>query len=534
MQNSSFPPGAQAAAYLRDSGHEDQELSITQQENVIRDHCLKNGILLTRLFIDEAQHGSSAARRPAFQQMLTYFRTTPPPPETGIIVWKLNRFARNLTDAQRYKSELRMLGITIQSLNDNIPAGLDGLFFETAIDWMSARYIEDLRVDIKRGLYHVLKQHGALGGTPPIGFIRQTVEIGTRRDGRSHLVSRWAPDPQKTDLIKRAFEMRAAGASYLQIHNELHLYKTKSCYPNFFKNKLYIGTLSFGSSLISDYCEPIIDPKTWELVQERQSTLAVNSENHPRRISSAYILSGLARCANCNSPMNGTNSTAKGHRYESYICSNAKRFAGCTATSKIPRKELETAVINRLVEFYTDAQNLQLILQQTSISNANAKDKGSTVIKTHQAELRKTKTQIDRLTDLLTNEDNPNPRPLLERLASLDQHRAELELTIKNLQIKQQDTFLQLDPAKVSQYSQQIVAHLLSETNLENKKLILHGLISQVIIQREDRTLKGRIDLTLPAVFKQMTGDEVNFTTGQVVPIQECPRRGTFHSLNIN
>jgi DNA invertase Pin-like site-specific DNA recombinase len=47
------------AAYLRDSGGEEQELSIEQQEKEIRAWCLEKGYILTAIFKDEARPGSS-------------------------------------------------------------------------------------------------------------------------------------------------------------------------------------------------------------------------------------------------------------------------------------------------------------------------------------------------------------------------------------------------------------------------------------------------------------------------------------------
>jgi hypothetical protein len=55
MNTCPFPPGAQVAAYFRDSGGTGQDLSIRQQEH--------NELQLTILFKDEAQSASSTGFR---------------------------------------------------------------------------------------------------------------------------------------------------------------------------------------------------------------------------------------------------------------------------------------------------------------------------------------------------------------------------------------------------------------------------------------------------------------------------------------
>jgi hypothetical protein len=42
--NAPFPPGSLIAAYLRDSGGEEQDLSVLEQENEIRKWCTTNNL----------------------------------------------------------------------------------------------------------------------------------------------------------------------------------------------------------------------------------------------------------------------------------------------------------------------------------------------------------------------------------------------------------------------------------------------------------------------------------------------------------
>lgn len=72
--NSPFPPGTRLAAYLRDSGGDEQDLSVEQQENVITSWAKENNQVLALIFKDAARPGSSVITRAGFQDMMAHFR----------------------------------------------------------------------------------------------------------------------------------------------------------------------------------------------------------------------------------------------------------------------------------------------------------------------------------------------------------------------------------------------------------------------------------------------------------------------------
>ena len=134
-----FSPGSQLAACIRDSGHEDQELSALHQERSIREWCEKNGYLLTKLFINSVS-GKSAAKRSEFQAMMAYFRQLDVP-EAGVVVWSFSRFARNALEAQYYRSELKQHGKILYSITEPIPSGPEAIIIEAAYDFAHQKYL---------------------------------------------------------------------------------------------------------------------------------------------------------------------------------------------------------------------------------------------------------------------------------------------------------------------------------------------------------------------------------------------------------
>ena len=500
-----FSPGDPVVAYLRDSGHDDQELSVAQQEAAIRAWCADHGLILTRVFTDAAAPGSSTIGRAEFRAMISHFHA-PDCADRGVIIWKFNRFARDIDDAQFFKADLRRRGFIVHSLHDSVPDGLDGRFFEAAIDWMNARYLEDLSADIKRGLHHLVDQYGGMPGNPPKGFKRQIFELGRHRDGQLRQAARWVPDPDMIDTIRLAWKMRAGGLGYGSIHQATRLYTTRQSYANFFRNRIYIGELEYGGRLITGYCEPIIDRDTWEVVQtvmdaNRSSYLHLR-QNHPRRARSNFLLSGLVQCAICKTQMYGNVVMPRGQRYGYYDCAN-RRNGGCPDAKPIPQVVLEDAVIDNLVNHILQTDNLTQLLNTYRQDTDDLRRSTQQQIDALNRQLGKVRRQLGNLADLLA-EDGLRSRALMDKVRTLEAKESELVLQIGELAVPVQP--VELKPIdEIMPTVEEIKTRLLTPERNADTKNILAGLIDHIEVRREGKNqLVGVIYYYLPPADKDI------------------------------
>lgn len=95
-----------AVIYARYSSDSQREESIEGQLRECTAYCMKNDITVLRTYIDRALSAKTDSR-PDFQRMIKdsakgLFDT--------VIVWKLDRFARNRYDSARYKASLKNMG----------------------------------------------------------------------------------------------------------------------------------------------------------------------------------------------------------------------------------------------------------------------------------------------------------------------------------------------------------------------------------------------------------------------------------------
>jgi len=501
MPESPFPPAAAVAAYLRDSGGDDQDLSVEQQELAVRAWCAERGLVLSRLFIDMHQSGASTDNRAGFEQLIQYFRQKPRPPEAGLIIWKFSRFARNLNDAQFYKADLRRRGFIVHSMQDNVPGGLDGHFFEAALDWMNARYLKDLSEDVRRGLHHVVTQFGAVPGNPPRGFIRQEITIGTRVDGRPHVLHKWVPDPELVPIVRTAFEMRARGASYKEIHDRCRLFTRIGSYTTFFTNRLYMGELRYGPVTIPDYCPPMVPEPIWQAAQSVASMSIRKKgrtpgiiERHPRRVHSDYILSGLLTCARCGSPMNGDVVRPK-HKKPNfyYSCSRRHAMRDCDMPI-IPQELLEKAVLQECADHIITLAKLSEVRE---ILISGSKDRRAALEMDRKrliAQSAALAQQIAHLTDAIA--EKGHSRALLDRLNALELEQGGILLQIASIE----DQIAHAGALSTDQLQDLIdaVRPALQSAEKDQVRSALRSFIDHITIDRDEKTILGQIVFYVP------------------------------------
>ena len=136
-----------AVIYARYSTDSQREESIEGQIRECTAYAEKNGFTVVKHYIDRAI-SAKTDNRPQFQQMIK-------DSERGIfdiiIVWKLDRFARNRYDSARYKTQLKRNGVKLVSATEVISAGPEGIILESVLEGYAEYYSADLAEKVVRG-----------------------------------------------------------------------------------------------------------------------------------------------------------------------------------------------------------------------------------------------------------------------------------------------------------------------------------------------------------------------------------------------
>ena len=109
--------------------------SIDAQIRAIEEYASKNNIQIVKTFIDRAKSATSA-NRTEFQNMIKYCEAD----NTGIsmvIVHKLDRFSRDKYDSAMYKQKLKVKGIRVVSVLENLDNSPESVILESVIEGMA-------------------------------------------------------------------------------------------------------------------------------------------------------------------------------------------------------------------------------------------------------------------------------------------------------------------------------------------------------------------------------------------------------------
>ena len=352
-----------AVIYARYSSDSQREASIEGQLRDCKAYAEKNGITVVGTYIDRA-YSAKTDDRPDFQRMIK---------DSGkkifdvVLVWKLDRFARNRYDAVNYKYQLEKNGVHLVSAMEPISQGPEGIMVESMLIGMAEYYSAELALKVARGERENALQCKYNGGVVPLGFT-----IG-KEDRLYHI------DPETAPIVQEIFTRYADGEPAEKIAaslNERGLRTrtgkpfVKNSFFQIFRNRRYIGEYRYKDIVTPGGIPAIVDEDLFNRVQQRfeQNRIA---HGRPAKEDVSYLLTTKLFCGKCGTLMGGESGTSHmGNTYYYYKCGNAKRHGKAHCDLKAIRKEplerfvVDTAIkvifsdeiIERLIDLVMEAQ----------------------------------------------------------------------------------------------------------------------------------------------------------------------------------
>ena len=371
------------AIYARVSSERqvEKDLSIPAQLKALRSYAMNREWDVVAEYMDEAESARSV-NRPAFKEMITAAKNKVKPFD-AILVWKLSRFARNREDSVIYKSLLKRRLISVISINEQVDESPAGSLLEGIIEVIDEFYSANLSQDTMRGMKENALRGFRNGGRTPFGYRRHAETSGATT---KHKIT---PDEKEAPIVTRIFEMAFHGDGGKAIADSLNAEGLRTRSGRLFgatnvnhilRNEAYVGTLVWNKRRgrlagrqqrtegevirVPDCHPPLVDRYVFERVQALLTSRRP-SMKHPMRVSSQYLLSGLARCASCGSTAVGTN--GKSGKYLYYSCNNRilKGRTACDAPATNARK-LEAFVVDRIRENILTKENLEQLVRLTN------------------------------------------------------------------------------------------------------------------------------------------------------------------------
>ena len=152
--------------YARYSSDNQREESIDGQLRECLAFAEKNDIQIIETYVDRAL-SAKTDNRPDFQRMI---RDSTKEQFEVIIVWKLDRFARNRYDSAHYKAILKRNNVRVVSATEAISQGPEGIILESLLEGMAEYYSAELAEKVLRGMKENAYKCKFNGGTIPYGY----------------------------------------------------------------------------------------------------------------------------------------------------------------------------------------------------------------------------------------------------------------------------------------------------------------------------------------------------------------------------
>jgi site-specific DNA recombinase len=258
--------------------------------------------------------------RPVFNRLMARVRNGV---SGGIVVWKLDRFARTLVGGLTTLNELTqrraLFASATEPLFDFTTA--DGRIF-LQLNLMMAEYFrERAKESWETSLVYAVGRGVHIAPDVPYGYVKN--------EGK-----RLMPD-DRAPFVRAAFERRAGGAAFHRIADWLNTAApprrdgrqwVASSVERMIRRRVYVGVAHWGAHENTDAHEALVDGALWRAAQE-----SIRPTSNRRRAEDTALLHGIARCAGCRFQMSRALTNSRGNERQYYRCRVVRVSGRCDA-----------------------------------------------------------------------------------------------------------------------------------------------------------------------------------------------------------
>jgi DNA invertase Pin-like site-specific DNA recombinase len=409
-----------AVIYCRVSSKEQVDgTSLESQELACREYATRNGLAVVRVFIERGE-SAKFADRTQLLELLAFCGERKERIEQ-LLVWKVDRLARNVGDHFNIKASLLKLGVRVVSVTEPIDAKPEGKLLETILagfaqfdnDIRAARTVQGMRRKIQEGIFP---------WQPPLGY-KGAAQAGSKK------MEPDVPDQPAFGLLQHAWSELATGAyTKAQIRRMLEQRGLRNRQGNPLSSQIidHIFSNPFYACVIVDPWSseehagkhlPMVSQETFAAVQR---VIAARNRSLPHRgLRPEFPLRSFARCANCEGPVTGSFSRGRSRIYPYYHCTRRN----CDQHGYYALDEVHEEYAQFLAEVSPKRHALSHLREHIRGIAADWKAGRATIAEKRAADGKRVETELQQLirmkmADLITDEEFRAQRMILsERLA---------------------------------------------------------------------------------------------------------------------
>ena len=497
-------PLTPAALYARvSSDRQDVDLSVSAQLRALRDYAERNGYLVAREYVDEAESGR-IADRPQFRKMLDE-AAKPEAPFKEILVWKFSRFTRKREHAVAFKSMLRRRGVRVVSITEQADDTPTGKLLEAIIESVDEFYSENLAQEVTRGMRPPASRGFWMTTYAPYGYKRVHVQDGAAKRPKLEL------NPPADAVARRIFDMALRGRSTLDIAKTLNAEGIptsngkkwlKTTVHFVLTNEAYASTVVWGANA-KDGAPPvrvegahpaIVTKQEFRRIAGMMQSRAPKKVN-PRRVSSRYLLSGLAKCETCGKAMTAaeakcetcgkamTAAEAKSGKYTYYIChSLLKRGKGTCKTPRLNAKKFEKVIVDEIRANILTESNIRDLVKLLDEEMDGVAHEQRERLETIEGELEDVKKRLGRIWNFIETSDT-EIADASDRIREHRERKETLEIAAEEARALLKERRQLLDSADTIATFAEEMSDFLKTSELTETRAFVHSFVKEVVVK---------------------------------------------------
>ncbi len=370
--------------------------SLESQEKTCRELSRRDEHSVFMLFREEGESAKTADRTELKKMML--FCDKNKKQISRLVVYKIDRLSRSVSDYQVLKMFFNKLGITIVSATEHFkddPAGklnenILSAFAQFDNDVRSARTIEGLKARLMRGLWATIS---------PFGY------KNTRDAADGKVIT---PDPEKAPIVKMLFEQYATSKyTFKELASMANKMGVKSMHgrkihkqlvSKIISNPIYHGMIvfpKFGISLMGTH-EPVITQKLFSQAQYVRNGGNLGRKLPRSRDNQNYPLRGI-KCSGCNGNLTAGKTRSKTGKYHDYYsCMKGE----CPKRTSIKKVDMENDFTNFLVELTHKSDYLDVLKETIKLAHKSELNSITTTERKLNTKISELKAKKDKLLNL--------------------------------------------------------------------------------------------------------------------------------------
>lgn len=433
--------------YGRYSSNNQTEQSIEGQLHVCERFAEQNDLTIVAHYIDRAISGTSD-KRPEFQRMISDSKKGG---FVGVLVYKLDRFARNSFHSAIYKHKLAENGVQIISATENIADNPEGRMLEGFLIHINQFYSEELSQKVNRGLSESFHKGFYMRKHPPFGY-----KIVDRK---------LVVDDTTAPFAKQIFENYNSGMKLAEIADRLNSIGLVNQAGNKWNisnisshlhNRVYMGEYHYGQ--FSNFM-PVPAIISAGLFQEVQEKLQKSVERSRKRTDYDFRLTGKLMCGFCGHSVSGSTANLKNHYYYCRHCKKENRVC-------IPADYLHQKVTDTLKKYLTKEKTEQLA---SAVYETYLKEQSQDERPALEKELKDVENKLRNAINAIL--DGVDSASLRDTLSALENRRDSLRNAIAD------------SPAPLPELNKEFFALVLNDLAEKNSDSLLDIIVNHIILR---------------------------------------------------